>query len=805
MFAGLFAAAGEAGAAEPGADARHRITADQPATEWLLGHPVGNGQLGAMMGGGIARDTLSLNHDTLWSGQPAGMPDHDGREALAAVRQAVFADDPVGADRLSKSLQGPFSASYAPMADLELEMDHAEAPEAYRRVLDLDRAVASVGYRCGGTNFGRDLFVSHPDGVIVLRLSADRRGKIDCRLKLSSKLRATATTTANAGSNRIALVGKAPTLCEPNYRDVPDPVRYADAPGHGMAFATILSVETEGGAVTASDGALHIRGATTVLIRIAAATGFRRFDLMPDTPVETVRASAERILAAGTRHGYKTLLSRHVTDHQALYRRASLELQGAASDRDTPGAERLFQLGRYLMIASSRAHTMPANLQGVWNTELRPPWSANYTTNINLQMNYWPAESCNLAGCHLPLIDHIERLAVTGTQTARRLYGLPGWCVHHNSDLWAMSNPVGAGVGDPNWANWPMAGPWLVQHVWEHYRFGGDRTFLRARGFPLMRSCAEFCAAWLVRDPRSGHLTTAPSISPENLFLTASGKSAAISAGCTMDLALIRELFANCIAAMAVIGDVGGLSARLTGLLEQLEPYRIGRYGQLQEWSADFPEQDPGHRHISHLYPLYPGDAIDPVRTPRLAQAARASMVRREAHGGASTGWSRAWATAVWARLGDGAQAGRSLSAFIANSVAANLLDTHPAQPRPVFQIDGNLGITAAIAEMLLQSRETEIALLPALPPQWTSGRVAGLRARGRHEVAISWSGLHVDATVIAGGERLTIRMPPGFEPVTISQQGKAIRLERDPHAITVATTPGRPYRIALRRRSDAA
>jgi alpha-L-fucosidase 2 len=350
-----------------------------------------------------------------------------------------------------------------------------------------------------------------------------------------------------------------------------------------------------------------------------------------------------------------------------------------------------------------------------------------------------------------------------------------------------------------------MAGPWLVQHVWEHYRFGGDRAFLETRGFPLMRSCAEFCAAWLVRDPRSGHLSTAPSISPENLFMTASGKAAAISAGCTMDLALIRALFTNCIAAMRVIGDVDGLSARLKELLGQLEPYRVGRYGQLQEWSSDFAEQDPGHRHISHLYPLYPGDAIDPIRTPRLAQAARASMARREAHGGASTGWSRAWATAVWARLGDGAQAGRSLSAFIANSVAANLLDTHPAQPRPVFQIDGNLGITAAIAEMLLQSRETEIALLPALPPQWTSGRVAGLRARGGHEVAIAWSDRHVDATVTAGGERLTVRTPPGFEAATVSQHGKAVRFERTPHTITVETTPGRPYRIALRRRSDAA
>ncbi|VXC97384.1 Twin-arginine translocation pathway signal protein [Sphingomonas sp. T1] len=815
MFAGLFTGLGAAEANALGADERNRIAATEPASEWLLGHPVGNGRLAAMMGGGVVRDILSLNHDTLWSGQPDVNPGQAGVDrdhadprnlyALAAVRRAVFADDPVSADQLSHALQGPFSASYAPMADLHLEMDHREAPQDYRRMLDLDRAVASVTYRSGGTGFGRDLFASHPDGVIVLRLTADRRGMINCRLMLTSKLRATATATAQSGSNQITLLGKAPTQSEPDYRDVPDPIRYSDSPGRGMAFATILSVEADGGTITASEGALHIRGATTAIVRIAAATGFRRFDLAPDTPVAAVRASAERDLAAARRHDYTTLVKRHVSDHQALYRRASLELNGTIGDGDTPRAERLFQLGRYLLIASSRADTMPANLQGVWNAAVRPPWSSNYTTNINLQMNYWLAESCNLADCHLPLIDHIERLAVTGARTARQFYGMPGWCVHHNSDLWAMSNPVGAGVGDPNWANWPMAGPWLVQHVWDHYRFSGDRDFLKTRGFALMRGCAEFCAAWLVRDPRSGHLTTAPSISPENLFLTAAGKSAAISAGCTMDLALIRELFTNCIAAMAVIGDVDGLTVRLAGLLKQLEPYRTGRYGQLQEWATDFAEQDPGHRHISHLYPLYPGDAIDPVRTPALARAARVSIARREAHGGASTGWSRAWATAVWARLGDGAQAGRSLSAFIADSVAANLLDTHPAKPRPVFQIDGNLGITAAIAEILLQSRETEIALLPAVPPQWTNGRVVGLRARGGHEVAIAWSDGHVDATVIAGDTRLSVRLPSGFEPLKVVQRGTIVRFEQDAQSITFETVKGRRYDVALRRTAPGA
>lgn len=788
-------ASGDAALAQESAPTRgHRLVATAPAGEWLLGHPVGNGRIGAMMGGGVASDTISLNHDTLWTGQPATSPDHDGRAELAAVRAAVFAGDPPAADRLSKALQGAYSQSYAPMANLVLAMTHATPPRAYRRELDLDRAVASVAYRCDGIGFRRELFASHPDGIIVLRLSADRPGALHGRIGLTTSLRGDTV----ADGTTLTLTGKAPTRCEPDYRNLPDPIAYSDEPGHGMAFATILSVEARGGIVVAHGDTVSVRGADEIVVRIAAATGFRGFDRLPDTPPAAVVAAAGRDLAASAGRPFALLLDRHIRDHRALYRRTALSL--SAADADAVQAERLFHLGRYLMIACSRAGTMPANLQGLWNATVRPPWSCNYTTNINLQMNYWPVESCNLPECHLPLIDHIERLAANGARTARTLYGMPGWCVHHNSDLWAMTHPVGAREGDPNWANWPMGGPWLAQHVWDHYRFTGDRRFLIDRGFPLLRGCAEFCAAWLVADPAGDGLTTAPSISPENLFMAAPGKAAAVGAGCTMDLALIRELFAHCIEAATLVGDTSDLAARLSRLLDRLAPYRVGRFGQLQEWSADYDEQDPGHRHVSHLYPLYPGTAIDPQRTPQLAQAGAVSLARREAHGGSSTGWSRAWATAIWARLGRPADTARSLSAFLAHSVAANLLDTHPAQPRPVFQIDGNFGITAAIAEMLLQSHGDAIALLPAVPAHWASGTISGLRARGGHAVDIAWRPAVVRATVTAGGDRLAVRPPAGFVVTAIRQDRRALRFAPIQGVTQIHTRPGRRYRITLSR-----
>jgi alpha-L-fucosidase 2 len=788
-------------------DGAHAMWFAAPSETWIESLPVGNGRLGAMVRGGARQDVIGLNEDTLWSGAPAAGSNPRALASLPALRAAVFAQDYHGADRIAHAMQGPYSESYLPLGDLLLDMAHGDAVSDYRRTLDLDAAIASTSYTAGGVRHSREVFASHPDQVIVIRLTTDRKRAIGCSVGLRTALQGKAIASAR----RITLSGKAPAVCQPNYRNVPDPVIYDDTPGKAMAFAAVVDVETVDSTVSVRGDRLEIAGASEVVLRIAMTTGFRGHDRAPDRPIAEVVASAATQLDAACSRPFALLKAGHCTDHQRLYRRASLSIGTARSEAPTDRrradnatapeaamAALLFNLGRYLLIASSRPGTQPANLQGIWNGEVRAPWSSNFTSNINVQMNYWHAETANLADCHQPLFDFIARVAKTGAATARDYYGMPGWCLHHNTDIWAMANPVGLGEGDPQWANWPMAGPWLAQHLWHHYAFGGDTAFLRNLAYPLMRGAAEFCAAWLVRNPRTGRLTTAPSMSPENQFLAADGKPAGISAGCTMDLALTRELFANCAAAAAVLGTDQDFARRLTGLVAELEPYRVGRHGQLQEWSEDFAEQDPAHRHISHLYPLYPGSEFTPRRTPDWAKAVRASMQRREDHGGAATGWSRAWATCIWARLGDGAHAGYSVDQFIAKSTVGNLFDTHPGKPLPVFQIDGNFGIAAAIADMLMQSHDGAVALCPALPKAWRDGEVKGLRARGGATVGIRWTGGRVVsarlATTIAGEQ--AVRAPPGQRVVGVRAAGRALAVQQTADLATFRAEAGQTYTL---------
>ena len=741
---------------------------DKPAQYFEESLPIGNGKMGALLYGGTDTCLIQLNDITLWTGKPVNRNlDKDAHQWIPKIREALFNEDYQLADSLQLHVEGPNSQFYQPLGNIYLIDENKGAVSNYARILQLDDALVNERYMRGGKSLTREYFASHPDKLIAIRLRGE--DDINCKIVMTAQV----PHAVKAAGNQLTQTGHA-----------------TGDPQESIHFCTILQVKTDG-QVVAADSSLTIRGAKEAVIYIVNETSFNGFDKHPVREGAPYLERATDAIWHTQNYSFAQFLERHVKDYEKYYQRVKLDL---GEKFPTVTTDRLlreglspryletlyFQYGRYLLISSSRTPGVPANLQGLWTPYLWSPWRGNYTVNINLEENYWPAFVANLAEMAAPLDDFIRALADNGRHTARNYYGVnKGWCASHNSDLWAMTNPVGEKRESPMWACWNMGGAWLVQTLWERYLFTQDKQYLKTVAYPLMKGAADFCLEWLIDNPKNpGELITAPSTSPENEYVTDKGYHGVTCYGGTADLAIIRELLQNVCAAGILCNEPVGAYKKV---LVKLHPYTIGKEGDLNEWYYDWRDWDPKHRHQSHLIGLYPGHHLT---QPELQKAAEQTLIQK---GDETTGWSTGWRINLWARLHNGEKAYqiyRKLLTFTdaqddqrpgtrhAGGTYANLMDAHPP-----FQIDGNFGGTAGVCEMLMQSRLTDrstvIELLPALPKEWSNGKVSGLCARGGYEVSFEWKGGKVrDAqikakkagtvTLLYNNQRKTLKLKAG-------------------------------------------